>query len=205
MGVSGAPASGMAVAEAGQCGEMSAVGLENGTGRLDLDNRCVAHIFAANQLSWQLSPGAGGVSPLRMGRIESQNASVSQTHTHHPLPGDGRSKARQRPFRQFGRDIHKSPGAHPQTPSILLTRRPVHPQSAHGGGGREAVAGYRFIDLMNSALVLVALSLSIRNSTACRSSIGCSNLRSSHIFCSSAGPVSSSSRRVPERLMLMAG
>ncbi len=63
----------------------------------------------------------------------------------------------------------------------------------------------RFIESKNSALFLVTLSLSIRNSIAASSSIGCSSLRRIHIFCSSSGSVSSSSRRVPERLRLIAG
>ncbi|MNE81783.1 hypothetical protein D3C80_1784560 [compost metagenome] len=37
------------------------------------------------------------------------------------------------------------------------------------------------------------------------SSIGCSSLRRIHMRCSSSSAVSNSSRRVPERLMLMAG
>ncbi len=64
---------------------------------------------------------------------------------------------------------------------------------------------YRFIDSKNSALVLVSLSLSSRNSIAASSSIGCRSLRRIQIFCSVSCLISNSSRRVPERLMLMAG
>ena len=42
-------------------------------------------------------------------------------------------------------------------------------------------------------------------SMASISSTGCRNLRNTQIFCSSSSLVVSSSRRVPERLMLMAG
>ncbi len=63
----------------------------------------------------------------------------------------------------------------------------------------------RFMVLKNSSLVLVFFILSRRNSIAASSSIGCSSLRRIQIFCSRSGSISSSSRRVPERLMLMAG
>src|SRR3569623_472868 len=77
------------------------------------------------------------------------------------------------------------------------------------GGGVSAppriFINQRFIDSKKSELVLVAFSLSSMNSMAASSSMGCSSLRRIHIFCSSSGWVSSSSRRVPERLMLIAG
>jgi len=63
----------------------------------------------------------------------------------------------------------------------------------------------RFMDMKNSSLVLVSLSLSSRNSIAGPSSMLCSSLRRIHMRCSSSSPVSNSSRRVPERRMLMAG
>ena len=63
----------------------------------------------------------------------------------------------------------------------------------------------RFIALKNSSLVLVSLSLSRINSVACTSSIELSSLRKIHMRCSSSSDVSKSSRRVPERLTLIAG
>ncbi len=63
----------------------------------------------------------------------------------------------------------------------------------------------RFIEPKNSSLDLVFFILSNRNSIAAISSIGCSSLRRIQIFCSSSGSISRSSRRVPERLMSMAG
>ena len=57
----------------------------------------------------------------------------------------------------------------------------------------------------NSSLVLVAFSFSSKNSIEASSSIGCSNLRRIQIFCSFSGSINNSSRRVPERLMLIAG
>src|SRR5690625_4638855 len=77
------------------------------------------------------------------------------------------------------------------------------------GGARLTAAQpalrYRFIESKNSSLVLVSFILSRRNSMAASSSIGCSSLRRIQTFCRSAGFISSSSRRVPERLILMAG
>ncbi len=64
---------------------------------------------------------------------------------------------------------------------------------------------YRFIDSKNSPLVLVSFSLPIRNSLAAISSMGWRILRNIQHFCSSSGGTRYSSRRVPERLMLMAG
>ncbi|CAD0363276.1 hypothetical protein CFBP7900_39220 [Xanthomonas hortorum pv. carotae] len=63
----------------------------------------------------------------------------------------------------------------------------------------------RFIELKNSSLDLVVFILSSRNSIAAISSIGCSSLRRIQIFCSSSGSINRSSRRVPERLMSIAG
>lgn len=63
----------------------------------------------------------------------------------------------------------------------------------------------RFIASKKSSLVLVSRSLSMRNSMAAISSIGCSSLRRIHIRLSSSSPVSNSSRRVPVFLMLTAG
>ena len=59
--------------------------------------------------------------------------------------------------------------------------------------------------LKNSSLVLVFFIFSSMNSIAVSSSIGCSNLRRIHTFCSKSESISNSSRRVPERLMLIAG
>jgi len=64
---------------------------------------------------------------------------------------------------------------------------------------------HRFMKLKNSALVLVAFILSSMNSIAWASSIGCSSLRRIQTFCSWSWPIISSSRRVPERLMSIAG
>ena len=63
----------------------------------------------------------------------------------------------------------------------------------------------RFIELKNSSFDLVFFILSSMNSMAASSSIGCSSLRRIQIFCSMSGSINSSSRRVPERLMSMAG
>src|SRR6185312_10268054 len=71
--------------------------------------------------------------------------------------------------------------------------------------GRTMRSDQRFIALKNSSLVLVFFILSSMNSIAASSSIGCSSLRRIQIFCSMSGGISSSSRRVPERLMLMEG
>ena len=68
------------------------------------------------------------------------------------------------------------------------------------GGGAQ-----RRIEAKNSSLDLVFFILSSMNSIAPISSIGCSSLRRIQIFCSSYGSISRSSRRVPERLMSMAG
>src|SRR5690606_41596034 len=64
---------------------------------------------------------------------------------------------------------------------------------------------FLFMELKNSSLVLVSLSLSRMNSVACTSSIALRILRRIHMRCSSSSEVSSSSRRVPERRTLMAG
>src|SRR5690606_10849107 len=63
----------------------------------------------------------------------------------------------------------------------------------------------RFIESKNSLLVFVSFNLSIRNSTAGRSSMPCSSLRRIHIRDNSSSLVISSSRRVPERRMLIDG
>ena len=63
----------------------------------------------------------------------------------------------------------------------------------------------RFMALKNSSFDLVFFILSSMNSIAASSSIGCSSLRRIQIFCSMSGSISSSSRRVPERLMLIDG
>src|SRR6185312_9421312 len=84
------------------------------------------------------------------------------------------------------------------------------------GGRRFAAAGFRipripnslyqrFIELKNSSLDLVFFILSSMNSIALNSSIGCSSLRRVQILASLSGSISRSSRRVPERLMSMAG
>ena len=64
---------------------------------------------------------------------------------------------------------------------------------------------HRFIALKNSSFDLVFFILSSMNSIAASSSIGCSSLRRIQIFCSMSGSISNSSRRVPERLMLIDG
>src|SRR2546430_14183984 len=63
----------------------------------------------------------------------------------------------------------------------------------------------RRIESKNSALVLVALSLSMRNSAASSSSIGNSSFLSTHTFCRIGCSISNSSRLVPDRFTLMAG
>ena len=68
-----------------------------------------------------------------------------------------------------------------------------------------SAGNYAEAHLKNSELVLVALSLSSMNSMAWASSIGCSSFLRIHIFCSWTCSIISSSRRVPERLMSMAG
>src|SRR6185437_15199891 len=75
-----------------------------------------------------------------------------------------------------------------------------------GSGGRLPPAvGHRFIELKNSSLDLVFFILSSMNSIAASSSIGCSSFRRIQILASMSGSISRSSRRVPERLMSMAG
>src|SRR5882672_4111598 len=61
------------------------------------------------------------------------------------------------------------------------------------------------IESKNSEFDLVAFSLSIRNSAASSSSIGNSSFLSTQTFCRMGASISSSSRRVPERLTLIAG
>ena len=62
----------------------------------------------------------------------------------------------------------------------------------------------RFMAPANSSLVLMCLILSSMNSIATSSSIGCGRLRRIHAYCSRSASISSSSRRVPERLMRVA-
>ena len=62
-----------------------------------------------------------------------------------------------------------------------------------------------FIRSKNSLLVFVLVKRSNINSIADVSFIGCNTLRNTHIICSSSGSVSFSSRRVPERLILIPG
>src|SRR6187455_2794628 len=62
-----------------------------------------------------------------------------------------------------------------------------------------------FIDSKNSELLLVLRSLSRRKSIASMVPIGLRMRRSTYIFLSTAGSVSSSSLRVPERVMSIAG
>jgi hypothetical protein len=62
-----------------------------------------------------------------------------------------------------------------------------------------------FIESKNSLLVLHNFKRSIKNSLAATSSIGCKIFLRIHIFCSSSALVINSSRRVPERLILIAG
>ena len=64
---------------------------------------------------------------------------------------------------------------------------------------------YVFIDTKNSALFLVLRSLSSRKSMASIVPIGLRMRRRTYIFLSCCGSVSSSSLRVPERVMSMAG
>src|SRR5690606_24558842 len=95
---------------------------------------------------------------------------------------------------------------YPRRVAAGAERAPDYKQlDGRGQAAKSAPRAYRFIDLKNSALFLVARSLSSRNSMASASSMGCRSLRRSQIFCSSAGSVSSSSRRVPERLMMIDG
>src|SRR6267142_2322780 len=61
----------------------------------------------------------------------------------------------------------------------------------------------RRIESKNSALVLVALSLSMRNSAASSSSIGNSSFLSTHTFCRIGCSISNSSSLVPDRFTLM--
>ena len=64
---------------------------------------------------------------------------------------------------------------------------------------------YRRIELKNSSLVLVSLSLSKMNSMAAISSISCSNLRNIQTRCISSSDINNSSRRVADRRILIAG
>ena len=61
------------------------------------------------------------------------------------------------------------------------------PGGCTGSPGAEQARRYRFIDSKKSVFVFVSCSFESRNSTAASSSIGCSTLRSTHIFCSSSG------------------
>lgn len=72
-------------------------------------------------------------------------------------------------------------------------------------GDKDRAAHTRRIESKKSALFLVALILSSRNSIASMSSMGYSSLRSIQIFCRISGLMRSSSFLVPERLTLMAG
>src|SRR5690554_552509 len=63
----------------------------------------------------------------------------------------------------------------------------------------------RFMASKNSIFVLVSLRRSIRNSVAAVSSMGLSSLRRIHMRCISSSEAIRSSRRVPERRMLIAG
>src|SRR5688572_3950005 len=69
----------------------------------------------------------------------------------------------------------------------------------------QCLAHPRFMESKNSELVFVSFILSMRNSTAASSSIGCRSFLRIQILASSSWAVISSSRRVPERLMLNAG
>ena len=64
---------------------------------------------------------------------------------------------------------------------------------------------FRFMAPKNSLLFLYPFSFSTMNSAAVRSSISCSSFRRIHIRCNSDSSISSSSRRVPERRMFIAG
>ena len=57
----------------------------------------------------------------------------------------------------------------------------------------------------NSPLLFVAFNRSNKNSIAAMDSMECRSFLRIHIFCNSPFSVSISSRRVPERLMKMAG
>ena len=62
------------------------------------------------------------------------------------------------------------------------------------------------VSLIDVVLLLVVFFiLSSMNSIAASSSIGCSSLRKIQILASRSGSISRSSRRVPERLMSIAG
>ncbi len=91
-------------------------------------------------------------------------------------------------------------------PRISRNAPPSHPRARQpcGPQARRRIQ-HRRMASKNSLLPLVDLTLSRRNSIASRSSMGYRSLRRTHIFCSTSGLRSSSSRRVPERLTLMAG
>jgi len=91
---------------------------------------------------------------------------------------------------KLSRPSLKPPARFARDPLIRGSKKPRYP---------------RRIESKNSALDLVARSLSIRNSAASSSSIGKSSLRSTQTFCSTGCSISSSSRRVPERFTLIAG
>ena len=96
----------------------------------------------------------------------------------------------------------KHRGGHDTSPAAGAAINPFGPTAARV---RESSANQRFMDSKNSALVFVSCIFPSRNSTAASSSIGCSTFLNTHIFCSSSSSVSRSSRRVPERLMLIDG
>ena len=122
--------------------------------------------------------------------------------------GEGLDSLRKLLSARFDRSARPRPPRHRQRrPPGLLPDAKKKPRIAGllvlQGGVR--CRDQRFIELKNSSLDLVFFILSSRNSIAAISSIGCSSLRRIQIFCSSSGSISRSSRRVPERLMSMAG
>ena len=126
------------------------------------------------------------------GRIAGAGASVAAMQTGGQCAGDDvHATGRQRP-------------AHPRTTGDLI--------AAHEKGRETRPFSFpckrwtqRFIDPKNSSLDLVFFILSSRNSIAAISSIGWRSLRRIQIFWSISGSMSRSSRRVPERLMSIAG
>ena len=145
-------------------------------------------------------------SPIPKATRSSVPKRFAKTGIWAPL-GFSKSKAGPRPRRvRSAISVISSLGS---TSAVILTRSPrfsssaINPRRSTKLG--MATLYLRFIDLKNSSLDLVSLSLSSWNSTAARSSIPCRSFLRIHILCSSSSPVRSSSRRVPERRILIAG
>src|SRR5690606_20202540 len=138
-----------------------------------------------------VSPGSG--VGTRLGALQNQRAQILWTALSGASSGDRVLPGMARPSPQgwvHGVSPEEAPG----------NARPRKSEAHRNQYQR------RFMDWKNSSLVLVSRSLSSRNSSdAVSSSMECNSLRRIHTRWMSASVIGRSSRRVPERRMLMAG